>query len=257
MSNTPCKNCTFAIYDDVTQTGCSRGMLDKFKAVGANIIEAYDQDKEFYVIENRICPFNRSEAWADHLEANEAIERMLKFETQLGFHVMIFIEDDIEPVKKTIDTLLAQDQKPLQVTIIRPRTSMIKPREVADLFENCPFKWRVENLWKTIKKRQAIHMVQKVVKANYYVVAQAGYEFAHDFLSSINEAVIDNLLQFAMIEDGDTRVIPLGVHEYWHFQGNVELTIPENVKEYQCENKEQKIIFTMQEVRNHSLRVSS
>ena len=55
MIHTPCKDCVFAIYDDKTQINCSQDCIDKYKKLDVPIVEVYDDDKEFYVIEGRKC----------------------------------------------------------------------------------------------------------------------------------------------------------------------------------------------------------
>ena len=31
INDTPCKQCCFAIYEDLTQTGCARNRIEKYK----------------------------------------------------------------------------------------------------------------------------------------------------------------------------------------------------------------------------------
>jgi len=54
---TSCKNCVFAEYDHSTQTGCKANRLSFFET-----IEAYDLEKEFYVI-NGFCNLYRNQKW--------------------------------------------------------------------------------------------------------------------------------------------------------------------------------------------------
>ena len=51
---TSCKDCKFAIYNEATQTGCQADQIERFGE--ENIVEAYDKDKEFYVIKT-VCPY--------------------------------------------------------------------------------------------------------------------------------------------------------------------------------------------------------
>lgn len=51
---TSCKDCKFAIYNEKTQTGCQADQIERFGK--ENVIEAYDDDEEFYVIKT-ICPY--------------------------------------------------------------------------------------------------------------------------------------------------------------------------------------------------------
>ena len=53
--HTPCKNCVFAIYDNITQTNCALHYLDIYRDKDIEILEAYDNDKEFYIINNKKC----------------------------------------------------------------------------------------------------------------------------------------------------------------------------------------------------------
>ena len=50
---TSCRDCTFAVYEGETQTGCEADRIDTFRDQGY-VIEAYDDEKEFYIIK-RLC----------------------------------------------------------------------------------------------------------------------------------------------------------------------------------------------------------
>ena len=69
--HTSCKDCVFAIYEDQTQTGCSMSMIEKYKAKNCEIIEAYDDDKEFYIINKRKCINHRKESWFKQFENSD------------------------------------------------------------------------------------------------------------------------------------------------------------------------------------------
>ena len=58
---TACKNCVFAVYDGDTQVDCSMGRISKYQDLGM-VIDAYDEEKEFYVI-NGICNVVRQSNW--------------------------------------------------------------------------------------------------------------------------------------------------------------------------------------------------
>ena len=52
--NTSCKNCHYAIYEGITQIGCKLNRIDKWQQQ-TEVLEAYDEEKEFYVIKDRVC----------------------------------------------------------------------------------------------------------------------------------------------------------------------------------------------------------
>lgn len=62
---TNCKECVFAIYNDKTQVSCE---FDRIKKFGTKVVEAYDDDKEFYVIDTLCCYYrdkNKGHTLAD------------------------------------------------------------------------------------------------------------------------------------------------------------------------------------------------
>lgn len=61
--HTSCKNCVFSIYSDITQTGCALNFLSKYKEKNTEILEAYDEQKEFYIINNKKCLGYREDGW--------------------------------------------------------------------------------------------------------------------------------------------------------------------------------------------------
>ena len=78
---TSCKECVCSIYKDATQTGCS---FDRIKKFGTDVIEAYDDNKEFYVIK-RFCNFYRNPKWNN----GEFDAEKIKHECACSFEVII------------------------------------------------------------------------------------------------------------------------------------------------------------------------
>lgn len=263
MNDTPCKNCCFAVYNDITQVDCARDRLDKYRSAGTTVIEAYDEDKEFYVIKNRICPFYRDKTWLDQLsgKTDAEVEKILRFETMSSFHLIILLKEDstLEDLRKTVHSIQFEfvNVPPAQVTIIKPRKLIIRPADIKELFTGIPVKWRIENLIVDKSHSDIIHSTQKTVRSQYYCVCKAGWELPKNYFKIVDRAIMDNLLQFGMIEveDGqlDGIIIPVHVHQYWYFHGNVEKTIPENIKEYQCQNQEQQVVIQLQQIKNMNL----
>ena len=53
--HTSCKSCAYAEYDDLTQVGCHLKIIDSLIKNEIEILDAYDEEKEFYVINNKYC----------------------------------------------------------------------------------------------------------------------------------------------------------------------------------------------------------
>ena len=61
---TSCKGCVFAEKIGITQMSCALDKLAQFQEAGANIVEARDDDEEFFTID-RFCSFYRDEQWGE------------------------------------------------------------------------------------------------------------------------------------------------------------------------------------------------
>lgn len=90
IARTSCKECVCAIYDGNTQTGCIAGRVDKI----ANKFEAYDEDKEFYVIE-QLCNYYRDNK-EEYVKYGSTNIKKIQDESKLSFLIYIIIDSNIE-----------------------------------------------------------------------------------------------------------------------------------------------------------------
>ena len=95
MSNTSCKDCVFAEYEEVTQTGCRMNMIKKYSN-NENIIECYDEEKEFFVIKARICPYMRTKLWKDR------IDKYIKDNEEFDHSRVVFDDDTNRLIEQLI-----------------------------------------------------------------------------------------------------------------------------------------------------------
>lgn len=104
---TSCKDCVFAIYDGKTQTSCYADRISKF----ANVTEAYDEDKEFYVI-NHVCNYHTTESIENNIE--DTLSKVKK-DKRMKVDVFIDIYDDnkeyIDKLKLFYNNLSEDDKK--------------------------------------------------------------------------------------------------------------------------------------------------
>lgn len=99
---TSCKNCAFAVYSDKTQISCEFDRISKFKD---DVIEAYDNDCEFYLID-RLCTFYRDKAWGYSVSDKDKVQK----ESAIGFDV-IFNCDNINATQAQIITHFINSNK--------------------------------------------------------------------------------------------------------------------------------------------------
>ena len=244
--DTSCKSCDFAKYDGNTQIGCHLDMIDKFKKAGTEIIEAYDEDKEFYVVKERLCHFSRPEAWGKGRSLEEKI-KAVKFETKVPFNAIIFAEHNYDALKRTLGSLYRQTYLPVHITVIRSMNSQIRPGHITDLLGYRKIKWRLENLRQNeMSNWRAFHLVQKFCIYPYHAIFQSGYKAPKNFFENINNAIIDDLKQFGIIKDqpssqkiiGSGTVIPTSVYSHVYFNGNSDINFVDNLKEIECQTKQ-------------------
>lgn len=101
---TSCKHCLFSVYENNTQTGCELGRIEKF---GDLVISAYDNDKEFYVID-RICNMHRGPNWNDGIkDIKKAYE-----ESCMSFDIFIDCDDINDDYAEKISNELANISYP-------------------------------------------------------------------------------------------------------------------------------------------------
>lgn len=91
--HTPCKNCVFAKYDGNTQIDCSLDFISKLRHNNTEILEAYDNEKEFYVINNKKCIGYRENKWFEQFGLADACldDKINKFKetNRLNYTVII------------------------------------------------------------------------------------------------------------------------------------------------------------------------
>lgn len=251
-NDTVCIDCCFAEWnkEKTTQTGCSRGMLEKFEKAGSDVLECYNGDYEFNVIQGRKCPYKRHAMWHQHFEERGGVEARLKEETKLPYSAVIFSNGNLDDIEKTVRSLDQQELKPIHITIIQPKNLFIIPGDIADVVDQFSIPWKVTNeLVEKVKGATVWHTVKTVKKAQYVSIFTAGYEVPSDFYSNLNRFVIEDLNMFAAIlpEDEQGLTIPYTVYEYWYFMGNPEKTILENIQEWEkTENK--KVCFKRSQI---------
>lgn len=98
---TSCKDCKFAIYNEVTQTGCQANQIERFGE--ENIFEAYDKDKEFYVIKT-VC------SHMVHKESEATLKDVEKTASLVTFGIALdlsYIKQNSDLIKKTIESICA------------------------------------------------------------------------------------------------------------------------------------------------------
>lgn len=119
--HTNCKNCVFAKYENNTQTSCHMGMIEEYKKKNNScVLEVYDKEKEFYVINEKKC--------LGYKEKKYFIKRNMEDTT---------IEEKISYVKKSwnikylaVIDCRKRDQYDLERILLKLKNSRVPPTHV-------------------------------------------------------------------------------------------------------------------------------
>ena len=219
--HTPCKKCIFATYEDITQTGCKLNLIEKFKQYDTEVIEAFDEEKEFYIINGTKCIHMRASDWTGStLPLEEQITQVTK-ETNLHFHAIVILDNSIENLKNTINSLTAQTLKPSQITLIRKVDNTIPPSELVEICSTLltNIKWRIERLVVSYENMEDIYdLILPFIKNSIYIVFKSGFIVPEATLLDISNYIVDHFLKFVMIlpnKDGNGFVTLKSFNEYY------------------------------------------
>jgi hypothetical protein len=200
--HTSCKDCAFAVFSGKTQTGCSANILERYRKTGAEIIEAYDDNgKEFFVIDNKLCPYHREKEWAKKYSKSELLN-IVGSQTKSPYQAMVLHRKGAsqEELASTLKSLADQFNPPNIVSII----SMQQPDSIYKLnidLENIVkeyedrFDWRIQNILNSeTTDRQSIDLAIDGTYFKYsfpyYLVFESGFEVPKDFTEELHNSIM-------------------------------------------------------------------
>lgn len=220
--NTSCKDCVFAEYDGITQVGCEAHILEKYQEA-TEVIEAYDEEKEFFVIPGTVCPYKRTAKWK-HVNAENRLDLARK-ELSMDYEVTIVVDKDGSKIEDTIGSLMEQSKRPNRVNILVPNPAVKFDRsKVAE----CLVPWTVETRIEDEKGSDRNHLRNIIRKhrSPLVVYIKAGRTFEDtELFESLEKKIIDDHFQFGMIRISDTEfIVPKICYDYFNFMA--ESTVP-------------------------------
>lgn len=227
--HTPCKKCVFAKFDGITQIGCELGYIDKFKQMGADILEVYDEDLEFYVINKKKCLGYREDSWFKKLDMENATieekkECFLK-DNHINYLLVIDLSSlSIENLNKIKSHLINIKYKPSKIIIIR----YIKDLENFSFdvirsflkdtnFDQIP--WRVQTMEDNeIKFEEVLHNIITLNKNNRFIMYIRHNDDNNypidDVLNHANHIVYENMGKADIVSNKDKTCVLFSAPSY-------------------------------------------
>lgn len=200
LTKTSCKSCIFAVYEGKTQTGCDHGRIEKF---GQDVIEAYDNDSEFYVI-NRLCNYLRSTNWNDgHKDLDK-----LKLESAVSFDIFIDVNnlslENKEKISKTIKNLHYYSDK---VKIFLFHDKKVK-KDQRSLILSLFYDLNQPVLSVYDEKNQYLDsIIAKSTSTFHIILKNEHFDYLDETLVFTNQTVNENLTRFLLLQYKDITVI--------------------------------------------------
>lgn len=233
--HTSCKNCSFALYNDndpPAQTDCFAGKIDKFREINPdNIVECYDNDKEFFVINNRLCPFYRNESILDHFDDRAHLLNRIRQRNRIAYHLIIMVlpTHTYDDVEKTLESITQQDIKPTHLTVINRNPDVIpspdilnKIKELKEEDSGFVREWRVQTAINLdLSDRDYIDIsidgtMNSKINYTIYTVFNAGFTIPFWFSQRLNYLIYEDLFSFFFItpnEHGNGMIVPKAIHK--------------------------------------------
>lgn len=221
--NTSCKNCIFAQYEDKTQTSCYLGMIDRARSANVEIIEAYDEEKEFYVLKDALCPFSKTEEWkkAKKLDKSslDKLADIIKNESVVTCDLYIYISNEsrLADLSNTLLSIKKMSILPKSLIFIvnSKRIGLssvnLKLRQVQDL-PNYKIQLITED--KATKSR-SIDIVVNSCKSMYYAYYDSGNRVDSDLIKNLNDRIqnFEKVMYVNGDKNGDGTIILTKLHK--------------------------------------------
>jgi hypothetical protein len=217
--HTPCKSCVFAIYNDKTQTGCHLDYINKYKNKDTQILEAYDNDLEFFIVNDKKCVGYRENPWfAKYGLEHSSIEKKIAKVKEVNHIDYILVinfleigdkEEDLDNLKNTLSTLAIHPKK---IVFIRGSEGTIIYATIQKLMTdskiNC--KWRIQTMVdESISNENILHNAINNDKSYRFVchIKNSKCDNLNYIVLTANDIVYDKLDQFMVLTDKDSSCV--------------------------------------------------
>jgi len=233
--HTVCKNCVFSIFDGNTQTGCFTKYLDRYRENNEQVLEVFDDNKEFYIINHKKCLGYRENAWFDQFNMlNSTMQEKfdkIKSENHLQYLLIIDLQqysiediDDLESQLKTLDT------KPSKIIFIRYDNNPVHSFERLDqVLKSCNIHcaWRIQNMLDyALSYDDILH--NAIFMENQYrfiLSVYRPYKDINSIINKTNKIVFEDLGQFNVIsnESRSCLIFSGGIYRYCAFHEHKDI----------------------------------
>ena len=221
--HTSCENCCFAKWDDITQTGCEIHILDSFKRAGAKIIECYNDNKEFYIINGRKCGYYRSQKWKEE-QSQKDLYAAARLEILPKYHLIIFAHKNIVHHINKIKNLRVES-----ASVITDKDTKSLNADIKDALLDTKFTWEIREIKLEMERDKVIHEIIKKSPCQFTIICPKNIK--QKTLNVVDKFIINDMGIFSLIIDGSNYIFPRSVFEYWYYRTAKNESILDVLKE--------------------------
>ena len=205
VAETSCKDCKFAIYEGKTQTGCEAGRAELYMENGMGF-EAYDKDKEFYVI-NTLCSYKIEKKYDLSLEQ---IKKIRKKTFGIAIYIEEYSPEDLEETIKSVCNI-DYDRSSIYVCISHSYKLLCpeftnKMREQMRKLEEAGF-YSIKVVVSGNEKQRDYDTFKKVSGQNYITKLCSGETIEKDTYGKIDKSINGLLERYVFFEDSSSSTI--------------------------------------------------
>lgn len=227
--HTSCKNCVFAKYDNITQTACELNYIEKYKKNNIAILEVYDEDKEFYVINDKKCIGYRENKWFNQygLEHASLEKKIQKFQELNNIQYLLVIDlkyfskNDLSDLKNQISCCIIKPQK---IIIIRYRNTSddFKYDNIKNLFDgdDIKCKWRIQTMVdESLTHEDILYNITNMNKGYRFIVdIRHPNGDLNKIVNETNKIVYSDLNQIDAVANHNKSIVLFSAPSYrWSF----------------------------------------
>lgn len=229
--HTPCKNCTFAKFEQNTQTGCELGYLDIYKnRSDLEILEVYDESKEFFVINKKKCIGYREDKWFKQYGDQElSMEQKINLyfeKNKISYAMVINLKDanqtDLENIIDQIQKLSIKPEKIILVRYPPSNNEILFPYEyIKNIIDTLNINWKIQTVVDpNITYEFMLHNITTTNKKYRFIVSINNQcDNIDQVINYANDVICKNLNSFEIISNKTKSCIifPSIVYRYAMF----------------------------------------
>lgn len=241
--HTPCKNCVFSKYENNTQVDCLLNYISKYKENNTEVLEVYDEEKEFFVINKKKCIGYRENKWFDQFELSNATleEKISKYQELNRLHYLLVIDlknlnfDQLIYFIKSIHSL---KYPPLKIILIRHvNNNIFEYEKIIHAFKEnkISIPWRIQTMVdNSLSYKDILHNIISINKQYRFIVSIEDFnEDLETIVNKANSIVHDDLQSFQIIGNKNKTCIILSGPVYRYSLKNDNKNILEDDTMYE------------------------